>query len=77
MGVALKVLAVFVLIFMAVLWWDRVRGHRKNRFAWFLPILALVVAVFLSVLKIYIIYKIIILIVALGVGGLTYWHFKG
>ncbi|MCL1851520.1 MAG: hypothetical protein FWF88_00605 [Peptococcaceae bacterium] len=77
MGVALKVFAIFMLVFLVVFWWNGFRGKKRTRgmSGFLLPLAALVVVVFLSVLKIFIIYKIIILLVTIVVGGLTYWHF--
>ncbi|MCL1792085.1 MAG: hypothetical protein FWG40_12240 [Peptococcaceae bacterium] len=77
MGMALKVVAIFMLVALIVFGWNRMRGRKSTHGManFLLPVAALVVIVFLSLLKVFIIYKIIILIVAILVGGLTYWHF--
>ena len=78
MGIALKVFAVYMVIFLLIFWRDRKKGKGKTRghAAYWVPIGAVVVIVLLSVLKVFIsgAYIIIILLVLLGVVTLTYWH---
>ena len=77
MGIALKVFAIYMIFFSATLWWDRKRGRKKSRGpAIFVPIAAVVIIVVLSVVKVWIIYKILLLLLMVGVAGLTYWHFR-
>ncbi|MCL1917227.1 MAG: hypothetical protein FWG14_02750 [Peptococcaceae bacterium] len=77
MGIALKVFVVYMIVFLLMMWRDHKKGKKARGRAYYLvPIGALVVIVLLSVLKIFIVYKIIILLVSLVAVTLTYWHYR-
>jgi hypothetical protein len=78
MGIAIKIFVIYIAIFIVIFWWDHKRGKETNRklVRYFIPLAGLVALFMLTVVKIFIIYKIIILVVLTIAGGLIYWHFR-